>query len=308
MRNGINAGFVSQTGLSGYDAAVWTDWVPIIDRVHIAGGMQCLFQITPKGAKAGNETTVRATDKHVLLFWTAGTPSVDCKIMGRPTRMRISPWVAAYLPAGVDSWWASTPAAANQCFHIHLEEELFDGIRHESAHGKLRRLSPLLAFSDPPLSGLARMLFERLAESARPQRLVWDTLACAVAIRLIDLCADAAVIGPVTGGLAAWQSKRVTDYLKAHTSKEVTLAELAAIANLSPYHFARAFKQSTGLPPHKYQIMLRIERAKDLLADSLLPISDVSTVVGYEDQSYFAKWFRRIVGVTPSDYRRERQS
>jgi AraC family transcriptional regulator len=109
------------------------------------------------------------------------------------------------------------------------------------------------------------------------------------------------------GGLADWQVKRTTEALSGGYGN-FDLTTLADSVGLSPYHFARAFKQSTGLPPHRYQIMLRIERAKDLLANSALPISDVAAAVGYDDQGQLARLFRREVGVTPSRYRQERRA
>jgi AraC family transcriptional regulator len=108
------------------------------------------------------------------------------------------------------------------------------------------------------------------------------------------------------GGLADWQVKRASDLLSGGYGN-FDLTTLANSVGLSPYHFSRAFKQSTGLPPHRYQTMLRIERAKDLLANSTLTISDVAAAVGYDDQGQLARLFRSEVGVTPSQYRRERR-
>jgi AraC family transcriptional regulator len=109
------------------------------------------------------------------------------------------------------------------------------------------------------------------------------------------------------GGLANWQIRRARDALSGAFGN-FDLTALAQSVGLSPYHFARAFKQSTGLPPHRYQIMLRVERAQDLLANSTLPISDVAAAVGYDDQGQLARLFRREVGATPSQYRRERRA
>jgi AraC family transcriptional regulator len=119
--------------------------------------------------------------------------------------------------------------------------------------------------------------------------------------------ADKSAPKPVRGGLANWQVKRASDLLGGGYGN-FDLTTLANSVGLSPYHFSRAFKQSTGLPPHRYQIKLRIERAMDLLANSRLSISDVAAAVGYDDQGQLARLFRREVGVTPSQYRRERRA
>jgi AraC family transcriptional regulator len=110
------------------------------------------------------------------------------------------------------------------------------------------------------------------------------------------------------GGLAPWQVQRATEIMATFDQSEVSLATMADAVGLSRFHFARAFKQATGQPPHRYQIMLRVERAKQLLANSPLSIADVAAAVGYDDQGQLARRFRREVGVTPSRYRQDRRA
>ena len=79
---------------------------------------------------------------------------------------------------------------------------------------------------------------------------------------------------------------------------------MAAAAHLSPYHFARQFKAATGLPPHQYVILRRVERAKELLqAGADLSLAEVALRAGFSDQSQFSNHFKRLVGVTPSQFR-----
>jgi len=106
------------------------------------------------------------------------------------------------------------------------------------------------------------------------------------------------------GGLAGWQQKKVADYIKAHLDEEISLQHLAEIAQLSRYHFARAFKHSFGLPPHRYHMSRRMERAKSLLEERARSVTEVGLMLGFAETSSFTTSFRRAVGVTPSDYRR----
>jgi AraC-like DNA-binding protein len=106
------------------------------------------------------------------------------------------------------------------------------------------------------------------------------------------------------GGLADWQAKRTAEYIEAHLADPISLANLAAIARLSPYHFARAFKRSFGMPPHRLHTARRIERAKTLLAQPTLSITEIALEVGFGETSSFTAAFRRLVGCTPSSYRR----
>ena len=82
------------------------------------------------------------------------------------------------------------------------------------------------------------------------------------------------------GGLPQWQQKKLTQYIEEHLADEVSLLSLAQLAQLSPYHFSRAFKQSFGMPPHQYLTSRRIERAKTLLAEHKLSVTEIGLDVG----------------------------
>ncbi|HZP70891.1 MAG TPA: AraC family transcriptional regulator [Pseudolabrys sp.] len=107
---------------------------------------------------------------------------------------------------------------------------------------------------------------------------------------------------PARGGLAGWQRKRVTEYIEEHLSETISLSTLAGLVQLSPYHFARAFKQTLGVPPHRYHMNRRMEHAKILLADR--SVTEVALAVGYAETSSFSSSFRRATGISPSRFRR----
>lgn len=102
------------------------------------------------------------------------------------------------------------------------------------------------------------------------------------------------------------RTETVTEYITEHLHQDVKLIELAAIAQMSPYHFLRLFKQSMGLTPHQYILQRRIEKAKCLLQHSKLSIAEVAANVGFCDQSHFTRYFKRIIGVTPKQLRQAR--
>ncbi|HJQ36418.1 MAG TPA: AraC family transcriptional regulator [Thermoanaerobaculia bacterium] len=93
----------------------------------------------------------------------------------------------------------------------------------------------------------------------------------------------------------------VRSYLKAHFAEEIALAELSAIAGLSPFHLLRVFRKHTGLPPHEYQLQLRIAHARKLIRDGAR-LSDAALETGFCDQSHLSRSFKRIVGITPGQY------
>lgn len=102
-----------------------------------------------------------------------------------------------------------------------------------------------------------------------------------------------------TGGLPQHKLKLVIDYINEHLGRGVSLRELAAIAQLTQFHFCRAFKQTTGLSPHQYLIKQRVEQAKQLLKSGKMKISEVAVACGFTHQSHMHRHFKRLTGVTP---------
>src|SRR5713226_268425 len=106
-------------------------------------------------------------------------------------------------------------------------------------------------------------------------------------------------IGTLPGG----RLRRVTEYIQQNLDKDLTLAELAAVVYMSPYHFARLFKGSTGVPPHRFVVRQRIARASAFLATEELSIAQISRMVGFRTPSHFTTVFRRVTGITPRGHR-----
>jgi AraC family transcriptional regulator len=111
---------------------------------------------------------------------------------------------------------------------------------------------------------------------------------------------------PVRGGLAAWQQRIVAAYIEEHLTESISLGALAKLVNLSSYYFCRAFKQSFGVPPRRYHINRRIERAKTLLASPAQSVTDIALSLGFSQTSSFSAAFRDTTGTSPTEYRRTR--
>lgn len=105
------------------------------------------------------------------------------------------------------------------------------------------------------------------------------------------------------GGLPKRTLATVLDFIHEHLDQPMTLANLAQLANLSTYYFARQFKRSTGLSPYQYVLRARIERAQELLLDPSRAIADIALAVGFHNQSHFTRVFRQQTGLTPKAYR-----
>ena len=97
--------------------------------------------------------------------------------------------------------------------------------------------------------------------------------------------------------------RRAIEFMHTNFERDLALEEIASAAYLSEYHFARLFKRIMGVTPHGYLANLRIERARKLLAETALPVSEIALTVGYQSQSHFTKVFKSVTGITPRAYR-----
>ncbi len=131
-----------------------------------------------------------------------------------------------------------------------------------------------------------------------------ENLAWALASQLLRLLHDRTCRD--TGSPPALDARalcRLTEFMDANLSRNITLAELATVVGLTPGYVCRAFKHATGRPPHQYLIERRIERAKAYLREGLLSIGQIALAVGFTSQSHLTDHFRRIVGITPGRFR-----
>ena len=130
--------------------------------------------------------------------------------------------------------------------------------------------------------------------------LLIDSLKTTLAIHLLrNYCTTQPRLYNYTDGLSKSKLQQVNEYINEHLHEDIKLIELAAIAQISPYHFLRLFKQSMGLTPHQYILQRRIKKAKYLLQESKLSIADIALRVGFCDQSHLTRCFKRLLGMTP---------
>jgi AraC family transcriptional regulator len=173
--------------------------------------------------------------------------------------------------------------------------------------GRLRDLVFRFAVRDRFLNAASRELARELRAPTETGSLYADLLADGMVLRILRLDRNEAADDRPRRGLSDRQLVIIRERIEASLESGVTLAELAEEAGLSRFHFARAFKESTGLPPQRYVTMRRIERAKQLLANPRKSLAEVALEAGFSSQSHFTGRFREIVGSTPLRYRNERR-
>ncbi len=160
--------------------------------------------------------------------------------------------------------------------------------------------------ADPIIAQLVESLYRDGQDGSPTGALYADSAVATLVARLDYLASRGAPQRSVNvGGLSQRCLKQVMALLVDRMGEHVPLALLAAEAGLSPFHFARAFRVSTGMPPHRWLVAQRMARAQQLLGTGALSIGDVAAAVGYADPGHFAKLFRRETGMAPAAWRRE---
>jgi AraC family transcriptional regulator len=212
----------------------------------------------------------------------------------------------SFVPAGHQFYGWQTPRVLTRVtyFYIDLQDPLFDldsGIACPS-------ISPRLFFFDQAVWDTALKLKAEVGNSDPCSRSYAEALSLVLMHELIRLERSAsAAVRPVRGGLPVWQQKRVMEFIEEHLAEEISLAALAELADLSLYHFARAFTQSFGVPPHRYHMARLMVRAKSLLRRPALTVTEIGVQAGFRETSSFTRAFRRFTGLTPTEYRRHRE-
>ncbi len=157
-------------------------------------------------------------------------------------------------------------------------------------------------FDSPAMRSAFRNLWALCADEGAPSRLLARAAGCEI---LAELCRlGGAPFAAAKGGLAPWAERRCVDLMRAQLSEDISLDKLAAEAQLSPFHFARMFKQSLGMPPRVYLTRLRMEKACELLERTDLPITAIALEVGYSSNQVLARVFLKYMRVSPTEYRR----
>jgi AraC family transcriptional regulator len=208
------------------------------------------------------------------------------------------PFTMNFAPPGAEVWGYSE--GIRRVRDIRLD---FDLARVSEALGEKLTMPGPRVFRNERLRFLARCLAAECEKPDQFSSMFIDSLTLAACIDFLRLGREDS--SRTAGRLAPRQLRRVTEYIVEHLSETVRLRDLAAITGLSQSQFGRAFKASTGLSPHRWQLDARIDRAQQLLLSGELPLAEIALVTGFAEQSHFCRVFKNLIGTSPGAWRRE---
>jgi AraC family transcriptional regulator len=201
------------------------------------------------------------------------------------------------------TWQQADWNAAGGAILVGLEPAALTQVMIETVDRANIELLPHFATADPLLEQLGRALKRALLENAA--RLYAEALLTALIVRLgQDYSAQKPYLSTYRGGLPKPKLEAVLSYIHAHLDCDLSLRELATVAQLGSHYFWQLFKQSIGLTPYQYVIRCRVERAKVLIKQGM-PLAEVARTVGFVDQSHLHRHFQRLVGLTPRAFRNQ---
>ena len=244
-----------------------------------------------------------AIPRHVLVV-NLGPPSeVKERLVGRQGHLATGNIVV--LPAGAPSTWHLDRQGEVRHLHLYLPPALIHKVATEAdINPDTVELIDAIGIHDPHIESIALSFLSELRSEGLGGKLYTESLANLLIIHLLRHHSSIKMPSvPRQTGLPNATLRRVIAYIDQHLVEDLSLSDLAAVASLSPYHFARLFKTSLGSSPHQYIIHRRVERAKLLLVTTNWSLTSIAHTVGFASESHLALHFKRLTGLTPKHYR-----
>lgn len=211
-----------------------------------------------------------------------------------------------FVPAGQPSYWCRDKnGVICTPLHICLKPELVQHVA-EASDIDSNRFDLVHSFGqqDSQLHQIGMLLFAELRSGGMMGKLYIESLTQVLVIHLLRNYST--LIKPIASPNSRFsriQIQQAIDYIHTYLNRDLSLAELASIVNISPTYFASLFKQEMGISPHQYVIRQRVEQAKSMLSKTDLAIADIALQVGFSSQSHLTQQFKRFTGMTPKQVR-----
>lgn len=241
--------------------------------------------------------------QHILSINIGSARKVERRIDGQLQRERFLTGDVAVYPAGID--YTLRWEQESEFILIGIDPSLLKQNAIALLETETVELKLLLATQDPLIHSMALVLKAELEASQPGGQMYAEAIAQTLAIHLLRNYSVRKMPSKIATveGLPKHKLHQIIDYVHTSLQGDLSLSAMATVIGMSPYHFSRLFKQSTGMTPYQYVIRYRLERAKELLQHSNLTIAQIAYMTGFSNQSHFTQQFKRQYQKTPQKLR-----
>ncbi|RUU06540.1 AraC family transcriptional regulator [Mesorhizobium sp. USDA-HM6] len=207
-----------------------------------------------------------------------------------------------YIPADSDwTGWDEGDATASYLL-VSIEREFADRTFEGMGRSRTAGVSPSIGFRDNMIETALQTIAIELKQSDATSVTMVESQATLLFVQMVRLTGTS--YEPSKGGLSPYDLRRAIGMIDALPHKWPSLADLAKEVGVSPFHFSRAFKQSTGMTPHAFMAKRRLERSADMLRSTNLSATEIALECGFAGSSHFSTAFKRGFGANPMEFRR----
>jgi AraC family transcriptional regulator len=265
--------------------------------------VSCGTRLTRSWTRDGFDGYAPAMGGHLVSTYHGGAQDATWRRGRVGLAARLRPGTVTLVPDGHDGLW--TLAGPLSVSHVYLSVARLQACADVLAGGRQIELLDRLGMADLTAARILELLSQEARVNERGARLFVEQAIDLLCTHLVRRHSSITASLPVPRcSLSAWHVRRVTAFMRDNVARDIGLDELADLVHLSRFHFCTAFRLATGQTPFQCLTNERIGKARALLAHPGLRIGDIALMVGYQTPSAFAATFRRLVGVTPTEFRR----
>lgn len=209
-----------------------------------------------------------------------------------------------FVPVGQTIVGWSKPAVRLNSFTVVYFDPI---VIEEELQAEFSNIDPYahIYFKDNELGATMRKLSKVMAANQQPAGFYAETIALIAAIEMFQLTQVDKRHVKMSGALSSQQARSVRDYIEENLARDIGLDDLAAVCNLTRFHFSRAFKSTFGQPPYRYLNIRRVEHGQRMLVETRIAVGDIAIGCGFSGASQFGRAFKDVVGKTPLEFRRQ---
>lgn len=243
---------------------------------------------------------------YMIVVYGRGATPMSRQCFSTWSNERVAPGNVSLLTHRIHSHWRWTREI--EVTHLYLSPTQLARVANNVFERDIQdvELCDVLKADDPSLAEMVRNLAEEVQAPGVGGRLYADAIMNQACVHILRNYANVVFKQDTANGqLSGRQKRQLLEYMHAHIAANMLLEDLAQVAGLSVYHFARRFRASFGVPPHEFIINLRLEAAMRLLRSCDEALNAVAAHCGFSDQSHMTRLFRKRVSVTPGQYRNQ---